>query len=86
MSNGKGDTHTTKWLLVCPHCDHKFAHIKINDAAVARAFRDSFGTDPKPDLEETKLGCPYCGMESLYRRFRLICEDDSNETATGKGA
>jgi len=76
----------TKWLLVCPNCDHKFAHIKINDAAVAEAFRDSFGTDPKPGLGEINLACPYCGMESLYRRFRLICEDDSDETATGKGA
>jgi hypothetical protein len=75
-----------KWLLVCPCCNHKFAHIKINDAVVAEAYLDSFGTDPKPDLGEKKLSCPYCKMESLYSRFHLICEDDSDETATGKGA
>jgi hypothetical protein len=76
----------TRWLLVCPNCDQKFAHTKINDAAVAEAFRYSFGTDPKPDLGEMKLACPYCWIESLYRRFRLVSEDDSDETATGKGA
>jgi hypothetical protein len=76
----------TKWLLVCPHCDHKFAHVKINDAAVTKAYLESFGTDPKPDVGERMLACPYCGMESLYRRFHLICEDDSDKDAKGKGA
>jgi uncharacterized Zn finger protein (UPF0148 family) len=86
MSNGHGGTYMTKWVLVCPNCDHRFEHSKINDAAVAEAFRESFGTDPKPDLHQTKLACPYCRKESLYGRFRLISEDDSGETATGKSA
>ena len=76
----------TRWLLICPRCDHKFAHVKINDATVAEAYGNSFGTDPRPDLEEQKLACPYCEMESLYRRFHLICEDDSDKNATGKSA
>ena len=76
----------TKWLLVCPRCDHKFAHVKINDAAVTKAYLESFGIDSKPDLGERMLACPYCEMESLYRRFHLICEDDSDKDAKGKGA
>jgi uncharacterized protein YbaR (Trm112 family) len=76
----------TKWLLVCPHCNHQFAHVKITDRAVSKAYVDSLGTDPKPDLEERKLTCPHCEMESMYARFHLICEDDSGETGTGKGA
>jgi uncharacterized protein YbaR (Trm112 family) len=75
-----------KWLLVCPHCNQKFAHIKINEAAVAEAYRDSYGTDPKPDLGEKNLTCPHCEMESLYGRFHLIREDDPDESAKGKGA
>jgi uncharacterized C2H2 Zn-finger protein len=83
---GIGGTHMTKWLLVCPRCDHKFAHVKINDAAVTKAYLESFGVDSKPDLGERMLACPYCEMESLYRRFHLICEDDSDKDAKGKGA
>jgi DNA-directed RNA polymerase subunit RPC12/RpoP len=75
-----------KWLLICPHCNHKFPHAKINDAAVAEAYRDSFGTDARPTLPEKRLKCPYCEMESLYRRFHLVCEDDPDQTAKGKGA
>jgi DNA-directed RNA polymerase subunit RPC12/RpoP len=78
--------HMAKWLLVCPHCSHKFAHMKINDATVQEAYRISYGTDAKPDLGEAKLTCPYCQMESLYRRFHLVCEDDSDQPAKGKGA
>ena len=37
-----------KWSLVCPRCNHKFTHIKINEAVVAEAYRDSYGTDAKP--------------------------------------
>jgi DNA-directed RNA polymerase subunit RPC12/RpoP len=65
-----------KWLLVCPHCNHKFTHNKINGDAVQKGFRDSYGTDPKPDLGEANLRCPHCRMESLYARFHLIREDD----------
>jgi uncharacterized Zn ribbon protein len=75
-----------KWLLVCPHCIQKFAHVKINEAAVEQAYRDSYGTDPKPDLGETKVTCPHCEMESLYRRFHLICEDETDESAKAKDA
>jgi uncharacterized C2H2 Zn-finger protein len=75
-----------KWLLVCPHCNHKFAHTKIDEKAVEEAYRDSFGTDAKPDLGEKMLTCPYCQMESLYARFHLIHEDDADETAKGEGA
>jgi uncharacterized C2H2 Zn-finger protein len=74
------------WLLVCPHCDHKFPHVKINGDAVQEAFPDSYGTDPKPDLGEPHLRCPHCRMESLYARFHLICENDRGEAAKGKGA
>jgi uncharacterized protein YbaR (Trm112 family) len=77
--------HMARWLLVCPHCNHKFAHIKINEHAVAIAYSDSQGTDPKPDLGEAKLSCPHCEMESLYSRFRLICKNDPDESAKGKG-
>jgi hypothetical protein len=75
-----------RWLLICPHCNHKFSHSKINEATVAKAYRDSYGTDAKPELAEKKLTCPYCEMESLYRRFHLIREDDPDATAKGKGA
>jgi DNA-directed RNA polymerase subunit RPC12/RpoP len=75
-----------KWLLVCPHCNHKFAHSKINEKAVEEAYRDSFGTDAKPDLGEKKLTCPYCETKSLYSRFHLICEVGPDETAKGEGA
>jgi hypothetical protein len=74
----------SQWLLICPHCDHRFGHVKITDAAVQEAYRDSHGTDAKPDLGEKKLTCPYCQMESLYGRFHLICELDSDK-AKGKG-
>jgi DNA-directed RNA polymerase subunit RPC12/RpoP len=75
-----------KWLLVCPRCNHKFAHSKINEKAVEEAYRDSFGTDAKPDLPDKRLTCPYCEMKSLYSRFHLICEVDPDETAKGEGA
>ena len=54
--------------------------------AVAEAFRDSYGTDAKPEVPEKKLTCPYCQMESLYGRFHLIYEEDRDETAKDKGA
>jgi hypothetical protein len=54
--------------------------------AVTKAYLESRGTDPKPDIGERMLACPYCGMESLYRRFHLTCEDDSDKDAKGKGA
>jgi DNA-directed RNA polymerase subunit RPC12/RpoP len=75
-----------KWSLVCPRCNHKFTHIKINEAVVAEAYRDSYGTDAKPELPEKQLTCPYCQMESLYGRFHLIYEEDRDETAKDKGA
>jgi hypothetical protein len=77
--------YMARWLLVCPHCNHKFAHVKINGAAVAEAYRDSYGTDPKPNLGEANLRCPHCEMEPLYARFHLVCEDDRDESAKGKG-
>jgi uncharacterized protein YbaR (Trm112 family) len=86
MSNEHEDTRMTKWLLVCPRCNHKLTHIKINEAAVAKAFRDSYGIDAKPEVPEKKLTCPYCQMESLYGRFHLVCEEDPDETAKSKGA
>jgi hypothetical protein len=75
-----------KWLLVCPHCDHKFAHTQINDKAVEEAYLHSYGADAKPNISEKRLTCPFCQMEFLYGRFHLICEDDSDQRAKGKDA
>jgi hypothetical protein len=73
-----------QWLLVCPHCDHKLAHIKINGDAVHKAFVDSYGTDPKPDIGEATVRCPHCRMESSYTRFQLACENNPDESAKGE--
>jgi hypothetical protein len=73
-------------VIALPPCNHTFTHIKINGDAVQKAFRDSYGTDPRPDLGETHLRCPHCRMESLYARFQLICEDAPGESAKMKGA
>jgi uncharacterized Zn finger protein (UPF0148 family) len=76
----------TKWFLICPRCDHKFPHAKIDDKAVEEAYRDSFGADAKPNIPEKRLTCPFCQMEFPYGRFHLVCEDDSGRPAKGKGA
>lgn len=75
-----------KWLLVCPRCNHKFVHAKIDEKAVEEAYRHSYGADPKPNIPEKSLTCPFCQGEFLYGRFHLICEDEGNEPAKGKGA
>jgi hypothetical protein len=75
-----------KWLLKCPHCNHKFDHVRINDTTVQKAYVASSGADAKPDLGEKKLPCPFCQRESPYGRFHLICEDDPDEAAKGKSA
>jgi uncharacterized protein YbaR (Trm112 family) len=76
----------TRWLLVCPLCDHKFPHIRINEETIQEAYLDSYGTDRKPEIGARKLTCPRCERESDYGQFTLIREDDSDESAKGKGA
>jgi hypothetical protein len=75
-----------RWLLVCPHCNRKFPHVKINGDTVQKAFHDSYGTDPKPDLGEAHLRCPHCRMVSKYASFHLSCENDPGDAAKRKGA
>jgi uncharacterized Zn finger protein (UPF0148 family) len=74
-------------LLVCPHCNHKFVHSKIDEKAVQEAYRDSYGIVAKPNLAVQKLTCPYCELASSYQRFQLMySEDDSDPAAKGHSA
>jgi uncharacterized C2H2 Zn-finger protein len=86
MSKKYGGDYMARWLLVCPHCNRKFPHVKINGDTVQKAFHDSYGTDPKPDLGEAHLRCPHCRMVSKYASFHLSCENDPGEAAKRKGA
>jgi len=71
-----------KWMLICPHCSHRFEHSKVDSDAVEQARLDPFRIVPKPKFTngETKK-CPSCGKDSVYRAFELIYYGD--ETALG---
>jgi hypothetical protein len=65
-----------RWLLVCPHCNHRFAHPKIDDEAIREVYRDSCEPMTKPNFAVEKLACPHCQVESRCRRFHLLYTDE----------
>jgi hypothetical protein len=71
-----------RWMLVCPHCYHRFEYCKVDPDLVEKAEHDPFKIVPKPKFTngETKK-CPGCSKESLYRSFELMYSGD--ETALG---
>jgi hypothetical protein len=66
-----------RWMLVCPHCSHRFEHSKVDSDIVEQGLRDPFKIVPKPKFTngETKR-CPGCGKDSLYRAYELIYYGD----------
>jgi DNA-directed RNA polymerase subunit RPC12/RpoP len=71
-----------KWMLICPHCSHRFAHSNVDPAMVELAGRDPFKIVPKPKFTNGEtMKCPSCSKESLFRAFELIYSGD--ETALG---
>jgi hypothetical protein len=71
-----------RWMLVCPHCSHRFEYSKVAPDIVEQAFRDPFRIVPKLKFTngETKK-CPGCSKESLYHAFELLY--NGNELALG---
>jgi hypothetical protein len=71
-----------RWMLVCPHCYHRFEYSKVDPDVLKEARLDPFRVVPKPTLTDGKtMKCPGCGKDSLYRAFDLIYSGD--ETALG---
>ena len=74
-----------RWMLVCPHCSHRFEYHKVDPAIAEQALRDPFHVVPKPKLTNgERKRCTGCSKDSLFRSFDLICSGD--ETALGAAA
>jgi len=37
-----------KWMLICPHCSHRFPHSNVDPATAEQAQHDPFKILPKP--------------------------------------
>jgi hypothetical protein len=71
-----------RWMLVCPHCFHRFEHSKVDPAIGEQARRDPLKIVLKPKFTNGEtMKCPGCSKESLFRAFDLIYSGD--ETALG---
>ena len=71
-----------KWMLICPHCSHRFPHSNVDPATAEQAQHDPFKILPKPKLANGEtMKCPGCSKESVFRAFELIYSGD--ETALG---